>query len=354
MLLLVNLAFAAEPPPTAAIVADTATRPADDEPTSFRVTIVPGVGLNADPNQVVDGFSVGGIGMAQELHGFDAQLGMSWVDGEMSGFQATFGLAEAGSVDGWQVSSGVAWSRGDVRVLQGAMLSVAEGSVDGVQVGLANLALGDDSEGVQLGLFDLAGGLRGVQGSMVNVAREVHGAQIGLVNVGGDVKGLQLGLVNVAKTSDVSIAPLNFVGDGLHRIDIWTSESAVLSGAIKFGSKNVYTLVGAGQVNTTQPWWTFGGGFGVHLPAGPVWIELDDSVWALAQGLLVAPGATNKLRLQVGFDLLHDHIAPFAGVSVNTWAGDGSVAPRAIGVPESRDPGHHFVSWPGFQVGLSF
>ena len=161
-------------------------------------------------------------------------------------------------------------------------------------------------------------------------------------------------MVNVARTSDVSIAPLNFVGDGLHRIDLWTSESAVLSGAIKVGSKNVYTLIGAGQVNPTQPWWTFGGGFGLHLPVGPAWLELDDSGWALAQGYLVAPGAYNKLRLQMGVDLVHDHVAPFAGVSVNTWVGDGSVAPRAVGMPESRDPGNHIVSWPGFQVGLSF
>jgi hypothetical protein len=181
----------------------------------------------------------------------------------------------------------------------------------------------------------------------------VDGLQLGLVNVGGDVKGVQLGLVNVARTSQVSIAPINLVADGLHKLDVWTSESAVANAGLKFGSKNVYTLLAVGWVSPTDGWWTWGGGFGVHLGKDPLWLEADATTWGVSRGQVVAPGVHGKLRAQVGLELA-EHFAPFAGVSMNTWVGEGSVWPRAIGLPSSPEDEHRVVTWPGFHAGISF
>jgi len=201
---------------------------------------------------------------------------------------------------------------------------------------------------------NLAMDVVGVQMAPLNVSGDLEGLQLGVVNVGRDVKGVQLGVVNVARKSDISIGVLNFIGNGLHRVDLYTSESAIGTAAIKFGSRHLYTLIGAGWVAPSEPHWTFGGGFGVHMPMGHAWFEADGSAWSIAEGNRILPGVHNKLRAQVGFDLARNHIAPFAGVSMNVWSGDGRILPRAVGLPStSRDDGR-WVAWPGFHAGISF
>jgi hypothetical protein len=364
------LAQDAPPPPAAAVVGTPTVQPA--ETVSLRLSVLPGVGLGAAPDARVDGISLGLASHAASLNGIDAELGWSWVDGPVDGVQASTGFNVAHDLDGLQLAAGANWARGsvtmgqlagganlaegDVSGLQGAgFLNVATGRLSGVQAsGFLNVATGSGSEGIQAtGGLNVAGDLEGLQAAPMNVAGHVNGAQIGLVNVGGDVQGLQLGLVNIARTSDVSIAPLNFIGDGLHEVEVWTSESAVANVGVKFGSKYVYTLVGAGWVNVTQPWWTFGGGLGVHLPVDPLWFEIDDSAWAVASGNVLAPGVHNKLRAQVGLQLA-EHLAPFAGVSINTWVGSGAVWPRAVGLPSRITAGQRIVTWPGVHAGVSF
>jgi hypothetical protein len=304
----------------------------------FRVTVVPGVGIEAAPDRVVDGFSVGFVGHARSIDGMEAQL-VSLVSERMDGLQVGM-VTLAGQVDGLQLSSALAMVDGDVDAVQAAAgAAIAGGTVNGVQAA---------------GGVAIAEGIDGVQIAPVTVAQTVKGAQAGLLNVGGDVDGLQIGLVNVARTSKVSIAPINLIGDGLHRVDVWTSDSAVASGALKLGSKQVYTLLGAGWVGLDQPWWTFGGGFGVHLQKQRLWVELDDSVWGLASGVVLAPGVHNKLRMQVGLDLAERHLAPFVGVSVNTWVGTGRIWPRAVDLPQRISPDRRVATWPGVHAGVSF
>jgi hypothetical protein len=332
-----------------------------------RVSVVPGVGLDANPAVPVDGVAVGVVSHQPALRGADAELAGSWVDGRVAGLQTALGAAVAGEVDGLQ-AAGVAWSSGDVAGLQASFaFSGAGGSVRGLQTSSgANVAMGDvqgaqaamlnvahgEVRGLQAGLGNYADAVDGVQASLANVAGDVRGLQLGLLNVADDADGLQLGLVNVARSSKVSIAPLNFVADGLHRIDVFTSDSAVGTLAAKFGSKHVYTLVGAGLTNPDQGWWTFGGGLGIHLPADPLWLEIDQTAWGLASGVLLAPGVHAKLRASAGFQVTK-HVAPFAGVSANTWFGDGSVAPRAVGLPEQASRGRERVAWPGVHLGIS-
>lgn len=357
-----SLAAAAEPPaatlappPPAAVRATPADEEPADAPVSLKVSVLPGVGVAAGADRAIDGLGIGAVSMSPAVTGLDAELGVSWVDGPMSGLQTALGLVVADDVDGVQASLGLTWARGDVSLAQlSSGAAVAEGDLRGVQAAAGLGVVGGTATGLQAAPVVVAGGVDGVQAGLLTVGGAVRGAQFGLLNVGRDVNGLQLGLVNVARTSKVSIAPLNFVGDGLHRVDVWASDSAVGSLAVKFGSRHVYTLLGAGWVNPTQPWWTFGGGLGVHLPTGPVWLEIDDTVWSLAAGNVLVPGIHDKLRASVGVDLYKHHLAPFAGVSVNTWYGIGRVAPRAVGLPEYADSTRKVVAWPGVHAGVSF
>ncbi len=355
-------------------VAVAAAIPRDDdgsEPVSSRLVFVPGMGWNAAPDRSVTGFSTGIIAHGHDLEGLDAQWVGSWLTGTMSGIQTAMAYTVAQDVHGLQATMGVAWARGDVRVGQASLgVNVAEGAVDGVQLttgvnvaaegfdGLQastglNLA-GGDSEGVQATCgLNIARGFDGVQLGAVNVADDVRGLQLGFLNVGKRVDGVQLGLVNIAETSDVSIAPINFVKDGLHRVDVWASESAMTTVAMKFGSKHVYTLGGAGWVRPDQPWWTFGGGFGVHVQKDQLWGEVDATVWGVADGIRLAPGLHNKVRASVGLEVA-PALQPFVGVSLNGWYGTGDIWPRAVDLPSQATPDHRYVAWPGAHVGISF
>lgn len=309
--LLLATAFAQDAPPPPPVLrpaapVDTAAEPVE----SFRITVLPGLGWHAAPGARIDGLSLGFVGQAAAVDGVDAQVFGSVVQGDMDGVQAS----------GW--------------------LNVAGGEASDAIQATGGLNVARDLDGLQLGT--------------ANVAQHVDGVQAGLLNVADDADGLQIGLVNVARTSEVAIAPINLIGDGLHRVDVWASESAMLSGAVKFGSKQVYTLIGAGWVNPEQAWWTFGGGLGIHAQRGRLWVEIDDSAWALASGPVLAPGVHNKLRLQVGVDLARRHLAPFAGVSINTWFGSGQVWPRAVDLPQRIGAGRRIATWPGVHAGVSF
>jgi len=348
-------AAAVSQPDDAPVEAVRAVRAVPDE-VAFRITVLPGMGMNAAPDARVDGFSTGFVGQARQVDGIDGQLGVSVVAGRVDGVQASGLLSMAEEVDGVQLSATANLVEGDVEMMQlsGAVNS-AGGDVLGLQgAGAVNLA-GGEVVGVQAaGAVNIAEAVDGIQAAPLNITDRAKGVQAGVVNVGGDVDGLQLGVVNVARTSKVSIAPLNFIGDGLHRVDVWASESAVVSGGVKFGSRHVYTLLAAGWVGQDQPWWTFGGGFGVHLQRDRLWAEVDDSVWGVASGNVLAPGVHNKLRLQVGVDLVDRHVAPFAGVSVNTWFGTGQITPRARDLPSRLAEGGRVVTWPGIHAGISF
>jgi hypothetical protein len=337
----------------------------------FRLAVVPGLGIGASPTASVDGFSTGVLAHGVNLKGFDTQLAGSWLTGDLDGVQTTLAYAvaddvrgaqitlgvnaAAGSVEGGQFSLGVNVAGGDMEGAQVNLgINVAAGRMEGAQVGLGvNLAAGD-AKGVQATTgLNVAKNIDGLQLGSLNIAEGVKGSQIGWMNVGQDVNGLQLGLVNVAKTSDVSIAPINLIGDGLHRVDVWASESAVASVAAKIGSKNFYTLGGVGWVGVDQPWWTFGAGFGAHLQKDRVWVEIDASTWAIAKGVQFVPGLHNKLRTQVGFEVA-EAFQPFAGVSLNHWYGIGRVWPEAHELPSHVTPDKRMVMWPGAHVGVSF
>lgn len=345
--------------------------PSPSAPVAGRLVFVPGIGWNAAPDQSVTGFSTGVIAHGQDLEGVDLQWVGSWLNGTADGVQMAMAYTVAHDVSGIQTAMGFAWAKGNVDVAQLSVgASVAEGRVHGLQASAGLVWAGEGFRGIQASSgLNVAGGtsegiqatagvnvadrLDGVQAAPVNVAKEVQGLQLGLVNVGKRVDGVQLGLVNIAETSDVSIAPINLVKDGLHRVDVWASESATATVAAKIGSKHVYTVAGVGWIRPDQSWWTFGGGFGVHLQKDIVWTEVDATVWGVADGMRLAPGMHHKLRGSVGLELA-PALQPFAGVSINGWYGTGQVWPRAIDLPLQTSPDRRYAMWPGAHVGVSF
>ncbi len=390
---------APEPAPVAAIAPEQAE---DIDTVRLRVVMLPGFGMNASGKDAVDGVSVGLAGRAKSIEGVDAQGFLSWVDGDMKGAQLSGFVATAGgSVDGVQASGFVNYAgdadlqatgfvnlaNGDIRGQFSGFANVANGEMSGMQgSGFLNVATGKENKGVQgSGFLNVAGDLKGVQGSgfanvaqdvkgvqatgglnvaqdvkgvqagVVNVAKEVNGVQAGVVNVGKKTSGVSVGVVNIAKESDaVNIGLFNFIGNGIHNVDIWSSESSALNADFKFGGKHLYTLIGGGTVRLNDPWWTFGVGMGLHFPASIGWVEVDASSWGIASGRRVASGSHNKLRGTVGLNL-SKHLQPFVGASANMWwSGNGDVTARAVGLPSKKAQRGRVTTWPGVHAGIQF
>jgi hypothetical protein len=354
-----------------------------------QVAVVPGVGLNASPDVDVDGLAVSVYGRNHNMRGVDLSLGLNWTEGEMNGAQlALFGSVAAQEMRGVQGStffglqgggeglqaSGLALGTGNFQGVQSGWLGAYNaGDFDGLQVGtfaaltkgsfrgvsasaFATAALGEYSQGAQLSMgLNYARGLEGAQIGLLNIGGSVRGAQVGLLNIGGHVKGAQVGLINVAKRLDgPGIGLASFSGNGILHLDVWTSESAIASAGLKFGSQYMYTIVGAGLVQPNDDWWTFGGGFGGHIPAGDLWIESDLTAWGVATGNALVPGVHTKLRATAGLPIA-ERFTPIAGVSLNAWAGEGTIRPRATGgLPSSTNDAGRVVFWPGMHAGVQF
>jgi hypothetical protein len=148
---------------------------------------------------------------------------------EAKGFQVSGLFSVAGeTLQGFQASG---------------LFSVAGESLDGVQIsGLFNVA-GEDSRAFQLaGLMNVGGGTcQGVQIGLFNVAGRLTGVQVGIVNVAGELEGLPIGVVNLTRKEDRRI-----------RLAAWTGNTALLNVGVKISAKKFYSIIYAGTVNLTQ------------------------------------------------------------------------------------------------------
>ncbi|MFT4625658.1 MAG: hypothetical protein ACI8PZ_004327 [Myxococcota bacterium] len=327
--------------------------PAPSREVSTSVSVLPGLGWNAGGSERIDGAAVGLVAHHHSVDGVEASLA-SWVDHGVHGAHlAAFVAVTGGSVRGVQASGFVGVAE-QVQGFQGGGMAAVAGPVDGFQ-GSGFLNIARDVRGAQgSGGLNLARDVQGAQIGLLNIGRCVQGAQIGLVNVAEHVRGGQVGLLNIAKRVDgTSVGLASFIGNGLHEVDVWSSASAALVTDVKFGGKHIYTLGGVGLVRPESGWWTFGLGWGGHVPAGRGWFELDVSAWGVAEGNRVAPGVHTKLRTSAGLQLGR-HFAPFVGVSANVWAGDGTVVPRSLGMPSAEARDGRAVVWPGAHAGVQF
>ncbi len=123
------------------------------------------------------------------------------------------------------------------------LFSVAGESLEGVQIsGLFNVA-GEDSRALQLaGLMNVGGGTcQGVQVGLFNVAGRLTGVQVGIVNVAGELEGFPVGVVNLTRKEDRRV-----------RLAAWAGNTALLNAGVKISAKKFYSIVYAGTVNLTQ------------------------------------------------------------------------------------------------------
>jgi hypothetical protein len=102
------------------------------------------------------------------------------------------------------------------------------------------------------------------------------GAQIGIINVAGKATGAQIGVINVAKEMDgAPIGVINIIGDGMHSVAAWTSETTQGTVGVKLGSQHVFTILGVGGSTYKTGYSTLAGGIGGHKAIGPAWLEVD-------------------------------------------------------------------------------
>ena len=99
---------------------------------------------------------------------------------------------------------------------EGLMVDVLRNDVKddlaGVQVGLYNSAGGCDMLGVQVGLWNETGHIRGIQAGLVNTAGEARGLQVGIINRCETMYGYQIGLVNVIRDAELQFCPIVNIG----------------------------------------------------------------------------------------------------------------------------------------------
>jgi hypothetical protein len=220
-------------------------------------------GLVGAAGKSMKGFQAAGLLCAAGERGQGVQLaGLASISGEeFIGVQAAGLFSVAGEhLEGIQTSglfsvSGQAAKGFQVsglfsvagETLQGfqasGLFSVAGESLEGVQVsGLFNVA-GEDSRAFQLaGLMNVGGGTcQGIQIGLFNVAGRLTGVQVGVVNVAGKLEGLPIGVVNLTRKEDRRI-----------RLAAWAGSTALFNTGVKISAKNFYSVLYAGTVNLTQ------------------------------------------------------------------------------------------------------
>jgi hypothetical protein len=202
--------------------------------------------------------------------------------------------------------------------------------------------------------------MTGLQTSTINVAKDMTGAQIGIINVAGNATGAQIGVINVAKKMDgAPIGLVNIIGDGMHSVAAWTSETTQGTVGVKLGSKHVFTILGAGGSSYKTGYSSLVGGIGGHKAVGPAWVELDGLLQDINHGPLFNDEQQEPLltsgRVSVGYNVV-DHLAPFVGLSYNMSipiAGvpyDDPISP----VNGSSISGTNMRWWPGFFAGIQY
>jgi hypothetical protein len=321
------------------------------------------------------GVQMGGIAAVSrgETRGLQMASIVDYATGSYSGLQMA-GVVDyvAGPFNGVQMAGVADYVAGPFRGLQMAgVTSVTQGEAKGVQMaGAVNVA--DDVTGLQLSPVNVARNQRGMQMGVVNVADEGTGFRFGVVNVARKSRGFQFGVVNVAKEADgESFALLNFIGNGIHDVAFYATDSMLTNMVFKLGGRHLYTSLGAGyQPGDSVPSGTtslsrgdarwasiFGLGWRFGLHAGPLTaLELE------ANGMTVyrAWGATgdapslDTLRL-TGRVRLTSYASLLVGVGANVVvAQKGSDLDLSLGGPEAvMHSGQTTVRiYPGFLLGL--
>ena len=275
-----------------------------------------------------------GWSRVDQLDGVAMAGGASVVRGAMNGAQLSAGGNIAGTVDGAQLST---------------IFNHAQ-KVSGFQSSMVNNA--DHIEpGVQMGLVDVVGTMRGLQ--------------LGLVNVGGDIKGAQVGLLNLAGRADASVGFISVTREGNVHPEITFSDDAAIGVSLRLPATYTYSFIEGGlHPGGTGASWRIGAGFGGHIPLQhEMFIDIDMGWHALFRGLgtPTTPDPLGKLRFMVGwspFARLTVFGGPTANVLVDRETTDLLPRPGLYQwgpqVYRSTIDQLRVRVWPGFVFGLRF
>jgi hypothetical protein len=187
---------------------------------------------------------VGANYAADDFHGAQLASGANVTMGQFSGAQLGAGANWVeGGAHGAQIAAGVNVVRGGGRGAQlaGGMNLAMGGGWHGLQMA-GGLNLSDDLSGAQLAPINIAHKVTGLQLGVVNVSGEASGSQLGVVNVAKHSHGFTFGVINVAREHDgESFGLVNIIGNGIHDVAAYATESMLSNVELKLGSRRVYT-----------------------------------------------------------------------------------------------------------------
>ena len=316
-------------------------------------------GITSLARKSVNGFQAAlAVNYAGEARWFQGAWGANIARNRLAGIQGSLIGNYAGSVRGFQGAAAVNISRGEVTGAQGSLGVNYAGSVRGVQgAQFVNVARGG-VRGVQgdIGL-NYAGSVRGVQIGLCNIAPgEVRGLQFGFLNYGGTVHGTQLGVVSIAKElQGVSFGFFKFVGNGVLKPLVWTSDTSYINVGLKTGTRRLFGILGMGLHPLGElPYASTLLGLGVFFGFSPGWLEIDLVRQQLHTGVRLSQliGSVNKLRVTLGLRIAKQFsifIGPTLNVIDAAVRDEVSWGPRLGGWVDAQ--GDELFSV-GFQMGL--
>jgi hypothetical protein len=208
----------------------------------------------------------------------------------------------------------------------------------------------DRSSGLQVGLFNVAGGS--------------IGAQVGAVNLASQVRAFQFGAFNFARENDVAIGPLNVILNGQFRAQVYASEAPLAGFELKTGGRYFYNVLGFGYLPTDPARVMLGYGVGGHFPCVCPQFFVDADL----VGYRVNPmddmmnfdgmSYLAKLRATAGWEIA-PRLSITGGLAANVWMSDqgedGSNIPFLSVIPMYKMTGSTNIAiWPGASIGLEF
>ncbi len=330
----------------------------------FNIGVTPALSTNAEHGEVPirnRGSIVFGFNRVAEIHGVEIALGASTIGRRLQGAQLAGGIARLeGGGYGLQGAAGLTIADEPFEGLQwSSIANTSKTELRGAQMtGLYNYA--NQLRGAQLAaIANHARSAVGLQLGMVNTSGALRGASFGLINVtSGRVDGLQLGLINFADDADASIALLPISRKGGAHLDVFTSDLAAVNVGLRLASRRTYTIVTAGVHPVgSGAGWMLGLGLGGRIrPAEKLFIDIDNIAYAAQPGLnqpIVIPKLIDSLRVMVGWQP-HKRFSIYGGPTLNV----------AFDVERQGGqfrPGYNYASyrddtitaWPGFVFGVS-
>lgn len=285
----------------------------------------------------------GGMMKGTQLAGFVNAVGRETIGTQIAGFVNVNG----GSSEGLSMAGYVNVNRLDMTGTQiSGFVNIAGRSVDGLQLtGFVNLA-GKDAKGVQgSGFVNVCGGkMEGTQlTGFVNVAKSVKGVQIGLVNLADSMEGIPIGFVNI-------------IANGLHNLDLATSDLVQLQLQLRLGVEHLYNIYGLGYDHRNRY-------FSIQYGLGTRWKLFNTKRWSISTEGTIGSLDRNWFSdstsyfVDLGTDLrfaINDYLAIRGGGGLNWYYNwEGQNVDHLPSLQTIKFDSYIREFWIGYRVGIS-